>query len=94
MVNLTHAYFHLLTYVKASNFYAVYSLFGVLWALSSLLTLAFHIKAMNCSKQNNYDKFVIFHSLWHLTGPALILMSFVANNLGERLEVMMANEEF
>ena len=65
-----------------------------MWAFSSFIALAFHIKAMNFSKQNNYDKFVIFHSLWHVMGPGLILLSFAANSYDEGLKVMMANEEF
>mmetsp|Transcript_21269 Transcript_21269/g.30452 ORF Transcript_21269/g.30452 Transcript_21269/m.30452 type:complete len:216 (-) Transcript_21269:105-752(-) len=62
-----------------SNIYAVYSLFGIIWAFLSLVAVKCHLMAMYHSKRNNYDEFVIYHSLWHATGAGLILLSFAAN---------------
>ncbi len=66
--------------VQFSNIYAVYSLFGIIWACLSLVAAKCHLMAMYHSKRNNYDQFVIYHSLWHATGAGLILLSFVVNN--------------
>ncbi len=68
------------TCVQFSNIYAVYSLFGLVWASLSLVAAKCHLMAMYHSKRNNYDEFVIYHSMWHATGAGLILFSFAANN--------------
>mmetsp|Transcript_15976 Transcript_15976/g.27173 ORF Transcript_15976/g.27173 Transcript_15976/m.27173 type:complete len:209 (-) Transcript_15976:1724-2350(-) len=68
-----------------SNIHAVYSLFGIMWVLPAIIAVKCHVMAMYHSKQNNYDKFVIFHSLWHATGAGLILLSFGVNGLRECL---------
>jgi hypothetical protein len=87
---ITHAHYltippRLRIYVKVANIYAVYSLFGITYALPAFISIKCHVYAMYHSKQNNYDKFVIFHSLWHATGVGLILLSFAANGLRECL---------
>mmetsp|Transcript_29666 Transcript_29666/g.59632 ORF Transcript_29666/g.59632 Transcript_29666/m.59632 type:complete len:209 (+) Transcript_29666:235-861(+) len=68
-----------------SNIHAVYSLFGIIWVLPAIIAVKCHVMAMYHSKQNNYDRFVIFHSLWHATGAGLILLSFGVNGLRECL---------
>lgn len=68
-----------------SNIYAIYYLFGITWTLPAVISVSCHVLAMYHSKHNNYDKFVIFHSLWHATGVGLILLSFGANGLPECL---------
>mmetsp|Transcript_20042 Transcript_20042/g.32841 ORF Transcript_20042/g.32841 Transcript_20042/m.32841 type:complete len:212 (+) Transcript_20042:122-757(+) len=68
-----------------SNIHAVYSLFGIMWLLPAVLCVKCHVMAMYYSKQNNYDQFVIFHSLWHATGVGSILLSFFVNGLHECL---------
>ena len=70
---------YLNTCIQLSNIYAVYSLFGIIWAFLSLVAVKCHLMAMYHSKRNNYDEFVIYHSLWHATGAGLILLSFAAN---------------
>lgn len=66
-----------------TNIYAIYGLFGPIWPLLSVIAVKCHIIAMYYSKHNNYQKFVIFHSLWHLTGVGLILLSFAFNGVRE-----------
>jgi hypothetical protein len=66
-----------------SNIYAVYSLFGIKWTLPAVLAVKCHILAIYQAKINNYEKFVVFHSLWHATGVGLILLSFAVNGLVE-----------
>mmetsp|Transcript_11030 Transcript_11030/g.16838 ORF Transcript_11030/g.16838 Transcript_11030/m.16838 type:complete len:209 (+) Transcript_11030:71-697(+) len=63
-----------------SNIHAVYSLFGIMWVILSSVAVKCHLMAMHHSKRNNYDQFVIYHSLWHATGAGLILFSFGVNN--------------
>jgi len=53
--------------------------------LPAIIAVKCHVMAMYHSKQNNYDRFVIFHSLWHATGAGLILLSFGVNGLRECL---------
>jgi len=56
-----------------------------MWVLPAIIAVKCHVMAMYHSKQNNYDRFVIFHSLWHATGAGLILLSFGVNGLRECL---------
>jgi len=80
---VNHSHYSLLSEhscVQLSNIHAVYSLFGIMWVILSSVAVKCHLMAMHHSKRNNYDQFVIYHSLWHATGAGLILFSFGVNN--------------
>lgn len=66
----------------ASNAYASYCLFGVVWTMLSLPALKCHVWANYYSKKNMYDQFVIWHSLWHVVGVGAILICHVFNSVG------------
>lgn len=58
---------------------AIYLTGGVGWALTSAMPLLCHVKAKAAAKQNLYEPFVLWHSLWHLLGVALIVTCCIWN---------------
>ncbi len=61
--------------------YAVYSMYGVAWAASSLVAVKCHLLGHYYSKNGMYDQFVIWHSLWHAVGVGLIVACFTVNGV-------------
>lgn len=59
---------------------AIYTTGGLWWTLSSLLAVVCHIFAMSAAKQHNYNGFVLWHTLWHVVGVALIVTCCIVNN--------------
>ena len=55
-------------------FRAVYR-FAPIWASTSLVPLLCHIFANSAVKRGNYGQFVFWHSLWHILGVALMLLT-------------------
>jgi len=64
-----------------SCLYATYSTCGLAWAAMSVAALKCHIMAKYYSKNEMYDQFVIWHSLWHAVGVGLILVAFTYNRV-------------
>jgi hypothetical protein len=42
-----------------------------------------HVQAMAATKQNRYQRFIIWHSLWHVVGVTLIVTCCIYNNTME-----------
>ena len=64
-----------------SCMFAIYSTCGLAWASLSLAALKCHIVANYYSKNDMYDQFVIWHSLWHAVGVGLILAALTYNRV-------------
>ncbi|KAL9191057.1 hypothetical protein ACHAXT_000763 [Thalassiosira profunda] len=64
-----------------SCLYSVYSHCGVWWAISSCAAVVCHVLANYYSKQGQYERFVIWHSLWHVVGVGLIVVCFALNGV-------------
>lgn len=64
-----------------SCMYATYSTCGLAWVLLSMAAIKCHVWANYYSKNNMYDQFVIWHSLWHAVGVGLILFCFTYNGV-------------
>lgn len=58
---------------------AVYVTCGARWASVSLVALLCHLRANYHAKHGGYERFVVWHSLWHLVGVGVILVCFTVN---------------
>jgi hypothetical protein len=63
----------------ASNIHAVYAKSGVLWASSAVLAVMCHVLAHGYAKKGMFNKFVVWHFLWHAVGNGLIILCFAVN---------------
>jgi hypothetical protein len=63
-----------------SNIYTVYANCGFGWASLSIFAVMCHLMANHASKKGMYQRFVIWHSLWHALGAGLIVFCFTVNS--------------
>ena len=64
-----------------SNCYSTYRTCGIYWASVSLLAFQCHIWANYYVKKGMYNKFVLWHCLWHIVGVGSILVCFMVNDV-------------
>ena len=64
-----------------SNIYSTYTTCGIYWASVSLLAFQCHIWANYYVKKGMYNKFVLWHCLWHIVGVGSILACFMVNDV-------------
>lgn len=65
----------------SSCVYSITYMYGPYWASLSLAALKCHLLANYYSKNGIYEKFVIWHSLWHVVGVGIILFCFAVNGV-------------
>ena len=77
-----------------SCIYSTYAMCGAGWAALSLAALKCHFWVNYYAKRDMYERFVVWHCLWHAVGVGLMLLCFTANRVvgecwkgGEREEV-------
>lgn len=66
------------TFAFALN--AIYSTGGLTWAITSNIAVVCHVLAMAAAKQNNYEGFVLWHTLWHVVGVGLMIACCIVNS--------------
>lgn len=62
---------------------AVYRTSGLIWALSSFTALACHVMANHDQRKGRYNRFVFWHSMWHIVGVGLTVTCFHVNGATE-----------
>jgi hypothetical protein len=65
----------------ASCIYSTYTTCGAGWAALSLAALKCHIWANYYAKRDMYERFVLWHCLWHAVGVGLMLVCFTVNGV-------------
>lgn len=58
----------------------IYQTGGLKWAVTSNLAILCHILAMAAARKNNYGGFVLWHTLWHVVGVALMVACCIVND--------------
>jgi len=62
---------------------ATYTTCGARWASLSMTALVCHLQANYYAKRGVYERFVLWHSLWHVVGVGAILVCFTINDVGQ-----------
>lgn len=58
----------------------VYLTGGMYWVSTCLLALACHVMGHAAAKRGDYNRFVFWHTMWHVVGVSLMMIIFLIHN--------------